>query len=215
MYNAVSVQPDLADYAQAIYNVYTNPIDPLTFSVAARVTYTQLINGLTQLKNTANIAPAYVATDIQGVVDNYYMQILIKIDTAGLLTASGTDSDPGSYFNATPYISMTGNHVAPSTIEGAELNDEDLHPNMTIQWQALAENGAIGITLTQFVESTKGLWIKLASVPVSVTSNTYYSRANAVLPPKTTATYAFNFTVAGSSITYWFDPYIGDSDDGH
>lgn len=211
VYDAYTPTPDLADYAQAIYTVYTNPDKPLTAPIVARLSYHNMINGLTKLQNTAGTGPAYTAADIQPAVDNYYMEVTITVNTVGLIAESGTGA-PGQSYDAGAYIVLTDNHPGQDTYEGSrcELNDEDLQPNMTIHWTAVAMDGTTAITLTEFRNINN--WTSLASTPQSLSANEYYSRALPTLPNNTNATYSFNFTVAGSNYTYVFDPFIGDED---
>ncbi|MFZ2403579.1 MAG: hypothetical protein WAW41_00465 [Methylobacter sp.] len=128
IYNGLSIQPSLGDYAQAIYKVFTN--HTLVPDADQRVTEQQLIRGLMQLQNIAKTGHAYAAGDIQPVVHALYCFIHINfmIDTEQLKSAMQPNTPP-PWFDASEYI-----NVHPRS--------PVLLPNMTVTLKALAVGGA-------------------------------------------------------------------------
>lgn len=200
--------PTLTSYAQAIYTAWTTPSQ--VPAIENRVNYRQLMNGLLQLTDV-NGNTVFSLNDVGPVVNAFYMQVTILVDTVGL-QASYSRGGP-SPACANQYISMSDNHPSQSQGEGGcELDDEGLTPNMTIHWTPSALNGQTAVTLTGF-RNISDNWALLASLPVAVPNSQdggWVAYANPTPLADTRATYAFNFTVGDSPIVFWFDPYIGD-----
>lgn len=198
IYNGLSVQPSLDDYAQAIYKVFTD--HTLVPDADQRVTEQQLIEGLTQLQSITNTGPAYPAADITGVVRALYcfIHIVFMIDTEKL--SAMQPNVPPPWFVANDYIS-----VAPTF--------PVLLPNMTVMWKALAIGGATPITFIGIPgdgtpsNPMTGPLTPLVSGLQRVNQFTLTCTANATVPIDKTP-YIARFTIPGSGLFFEYQGII-------
>ncbi|NHZ37274.1 hypothetical protein [Massilia rubra] len=202
-------QPSVADFAQAIYTTWT----AAGVAPASRVSFVQLTAGLNGINDAAG-NPVYGMAAIGPVVNGFYMEVMIYVDTVTLRNEIGTSTQqPG---NTSALISMSDNHPNDDHDQGGtcELDDEGLVGNMTIHWRAASSSAATDSVMLTAFRVSNGNWTDLASMPLKLADGSWVAYANPVPTPDTTVTYAFDFMINNCTVTFWFDPYIGDHDKG-
>lgn len=200
-------QPSAADFARAIYTTWT----ATALAPASRVSFVQLASGLDAVTNAAG-KPAYGMAAIGPVVNAFYMEVTIFVDTFSLRGDTGASAPEPA--NTGDLICMVDNHPGDDCDHGGAcaLDDERLVGNMTIHWRAVSSSAATDpVALTAF-RVRSGNWNDLASTPVRLADGSWVAYANPVPKPDTSVTYAFDFTLDERPVTFWFDPFIGTHD---
>lgn len=186
----------IRDWAQAIHTTWIETI-----------TLEQLEDGLRQVGK-------FTEDQIKTEADIYFLEVLIKVDTATILSQyPGPQSSPIFVDN---YIKMTSNHQSTTIGQGTnELDTEELVPNESIEWTALADNGTDTIQLVEFKPSPinpNADFSQIIGTPVQEEGapNKFRSYVKTDPQPNFKAAYSFIFTINNGTQQYTFDPWLGD-----